>query len=610
MAALLTALALLFFAACGESNAACDTAQNDDGSLDLKLGTICLRGVTPRALVDGQWRGPADGVEAAFDTLEDGSVTITVSVEGDAQAFELALVDLDVDRMLQQGYMSWSFSGVIRPAASVPLAEDGAPEFKAATTGDVTHEERGTSYGSAVLSNERGPYLVIGAASAERATTGIALWSKDGDTRGSVLYGATRETLRADSSGISRSEPLVFIGDADVNAGLDRLREQIQAHLPADARKAKKPPGGWFSWNERFAEVDRAYLSTHVDLVRDTLLPLGMPLVELDDGWMPKWGDWSENDGFSEGLDSLAAEITGEGLVAGVWTAPFLVDVDSSAASTLDPSFFVRDAEGNPIEHAYTAAPTSYYVLDGSNPAAMAHVTDVVKSLADAGYTFFKFDFIYAGAIPGKRLEEVTGTEAFRSGMKLLLEAAGPDAIINACGVPIHPILGLTDSLRIGPDTAFDGFELAVPLLTSAARSYAARSYLFPLVWPDSDQTQVREPYGENLARMSAAVAAMAGPAYALGDDLSTLPQDRLGLMLDGTILDIAAAETPARPLDLMMESSIDVIPSPSLETAITPTYTRSPPPTRFIVTGKSGTEYELSFEWFEPYGVTIEERQ
>jgi alpha-galactosidase len=80
-------------------------------------------------------------------------------------------------------------------------------------------------------------------------------------------------------------------------------------------------------------------------------------------------------------------------------------------------------------------------------------LADVFGGLRAHGFDYFKLDFIYAGALAGPRHEDVTGIEAYRSGLALIREAAGADAYLLGCGAPILPSVGLVDAMRIGPDT-------------------------------------------------------------------------------------------------------------------------------------------------------------
>ena len=393
-------------AGCGGASP-CATATHADGSYTLALDGACLEGVTVDHLAGGSWQ--AAGTVLAWEPAASGGLLVTLSSDAPAQALELAIPALDVDEMLQQGYQSWGFSGTVFVPLDVALDDDGRPRMKAARTGSALDEVRGVSFHSAVFrKGDTGPVVLVAALTATRAVTGIAAaHDLDAPARLSILYGPQREPLRPDpADGRVRSEVLYLTTAATPEAALAKLTtELVQAHAGEGFAPAR-PPGGWFSWNNAFAAVDAPLVRGQLDAIATRLLPVGMPLVEIDDGWENAWGDWRDNAKFPDGMPALAAEIRARGLVAGVWLAPFLVDRSSPVATATDPALFVHGADGLPLVHTSAGIAGSFYVLDGTNPASMAIATDQIRRLAAGGFTFFKLDFLYAGALAGARMQE------------------------------------------------------------------------------------------------------------------------------------------------------------------------------------------------------------
>jgi hypothetical protein len=596
---LLTVLVALLLAGCGDTSE-CATGANGDESYTLALDGQCLERVTVAHRADGAWQ--TSGAELEWQATPEGGLRVVVSAPAPAEALELAIPQFDVDQMFQQGYQSWGFSGTVSIPLMVALDEDNRPRMKAAQTGSVLDEVRGVSFHSAVFrKGDTGRVLIVAALSAEHAVTGIASTrGLDARAQLSVIYGPQRELLHPDpTDGRVRSEEIYLATAETPEAALAQLRAELVAAHAHDDFTPKRPPGGWFSWNQLFTGVDAAAVLGQLDTIQQALLPAGLPLVEIDDGWEIAWGDWRDNAKFPQGLPALATEIRSRGLVAGVWLAPFLVDVTSPAGGS-DPSLFVRGPDGMPLVHTSSGIPNHFYVLDGTNPAAMAIATDHIRRLAAGGFTFFKLDFLYAGALAGRRSQDVTGVEALREGLRLIRQAAGPDAILNLCGAPILPVIGRGDSLRVGADSAFAGFDAKFMMVGGATRSLAARTHLWPLVWPDPDQAQVRPPLTLDEARVSAVAAALAGAPYGLGDDLTKLDAARRALALDPVVLDLAGAAAPATPDGIMVEPAGAIALSPLLENGFV-----TPPPSTFHATGKSGTAYTITFDWTAP-SVTI----
>ncbi len=585
---------------CGDDNE-CATGLSGDGALTLAVGDTCIRGPTARLRRAGAW---TDGATITWNEDDAGGYHLQLEGDGDVEGFELVLPQVQVDRMLHQGYQSWSFTGNVLIPRQVPMDTDGAPMMQAARTGDPIDEVAGVSFHATLFRNgSDGEVLVVAALSAQIANTGMAaVYDGESTSDITVIYGPQRETLPT-----ATSESLYIAAAASPEQAMDMLRTQLVAEHAGSGFTPQRPPGGWFSWNEHFEDIDEALITAHIAKVHSDLVPVGMNLVEIDDGWQVQWGDWQANTRFPNGMGAVATAITDQDMVAGIWLAPFLVDLESQAA-TRDPTLFVSGPDGNPLIHMRSGSTRQYYILDGTNPASMAIVTDEIANLAATGFTFFKLDFLYAGAISGGRSRPVTGIEALREGMQRIRDAA-PGALINACGSPTLPIIGVADSLRIGPDTAFDGFDLNWSLVAAATRNLATRAHLFPLIWLDADQAQLRAPYTADEAKAGAFAAALAGPAYSLGDDLITLDPSRLATALDSIALDLAASDHPPRPIGLMDAVGDEVPASPVIEAFRYFEGYAVPPPTRFEATGGSGTEYVITFDWAAAHTVTIETR-
>ena len=204
-----------------------------------------------------------------------------------------------------------------------------------------------------------------------------------------------------------------------------------------------------------------------------------------------------------------------------------------------------------------------------------------------------------------RRAEPGAGTASLRRGLAAIREAIGPEAFINACGAPVHAVLGYADSLRIGADTTFG--DLYPAFIASAARSAAARAYLYPLVWPDADQVQVRSPYSEEEAIVGAYVAALSSAAYSIGDDLTQLSAERLAIFTDPSRLWWSELPAPSLPLDLMTTPSPEWFVNPLPDQLRAPGGTAAPPPSLFLGVTDTGERRLLRFTWDTPFSVSVE---
>ncbi len=216
----------------------------------------------------------------------------------------------------------------------------------------------------------------------------------------------------------------------------DDLRAQVTR---APLRAA---PTVWCSWYHYFLDVTEADIVENTEAVARLDLPVDV--VQVDDGWQAGIGDWTELSPRFTSLGELARRISDTGRRAGIWLAPFVAGA-GSALARYHPDWLLGDA-GHNWDQRLSG-------LDLSHPDAQAHLWTAVRALRDLGYDYFKLDFLYAGALPGERHDDVTGVSAYRAGLEVLRDAAGEGSYLLGCGAPILPSVGLVDAMRVSPDT-------------------------------------------------------------------------------------------------------------------------------------------------------------
>jgi alpha-galactosidase len=253
-------------------------------------------------------------------------------------------------------------------------------------------------------------------------------------------------------------------------------------------------PRVWCSWYSYYAHIDAALLEREI---ADTS-NLPFDVFQVDDGWQMGIGDWRANSKFPAGMDRLADRIQAAGLTPGLWLAPLLV-TSQSALWKEKADWLLRDGDGRLVSAGHNWA-KPLYALDTTHPAALEWLTALMKRVRSWGYEYVKLDFLYAGALPGKRHTEMPREQALRMALQVIRESLG-GAYLLACGVPILPAIGLCDSLRIGPDVAErwrDSLQAEVlhnfagPGAQNAIRTSLGRLWLMPLVHPDPDVVYFR----------------------------------------------------------------------------------------------------------------------
>jgi alpha-galactosidase len=229
---------------------------------------------------------------------------------------------------------------------------------------------------------------------------------------------------------------------------------------------------------------------------------LPFDVLQVDDGWQVKVGDWQANDKFPSGMAALANGIKATGRKAGLWLAP-LIAVESSQLFQQHPSWFIRNSTGNFVSSGFHWG-EQLYALDATHPGALAWLAGLMKQVRAWGFDYLKLDFLYGAALPGVRHLDLPRETAYRNGLKIIREAMGADAYLLSCGAPILPSLGLCDAMRIGPDVAAhwesnrDAHLLCNPTTPgtkNAIRTTVNRLWLAPLLHTDPDVAYFHSEY-------------------------------------------------------------------------------------------------------------------
>ena len=322
-----------------------------------------------------------------------------------------------------------------------------------------------------------------------------------------------------------------------VDAALARWAEEF-----ARARGVGPPdsiPPVWCSWYQYFATVTAGDVAEN--LASATSLRLPIQVFQVDDGHQAEVGDWLETSPrFGSPLAEVAARIRAAGRRAGVWTAPFLVGERSRVAAE-HPGWLVGGAD--PGRHW----DQQLSVLDVTDPAAAEWLSTVFRRLAEWGFDYFKLDFLYAGALPGRRSQDASPIDAYRGGLRLIREAAGPRATLVGCGAPILPSLGRVDAMRVGPDIALryepdEAGDLSAPGQRGAALNVRARAFLHGRFWVNDPDCVVVRPEMQRRQEWAGTVERWGG-LRASGDRLGGL--DGWGLEATRRLL----TPSPPQPL-------------------------------------------------------------
>lgn len=328
-------------------------------------------------------------------------------------------------------------------------------------------------------------------------------------------------------------------------------RNPLEVYIEAVAREnhARVPahtPIGWCSWYQYYTHVTAEDIERNLDTIVKLQEKLPIDLVQIDDGFESHVGDWfSFKPTFPEGAAPLAEKISSEGLMPGIWLAPFIVNPRSKLMRE-HKDWILFKRMGRPVNAGYgwNVLTTG---LDMTVPGALDFVREVVRTaVEDWGFRYLKLDFYYAAGLKGNYFDPTkTRAQVLRMGMEAIREVVGPDVTLLGCGAPLGSMIGIVDMMRIGPDVSGDWtptfrgiskFFVHEPSMPSARNSFhniLTRANLHRKWWiNDPDCLLVRPDSNLTLAEVQSLATAigLTGGALLISDDLTRLPPERLAI--------------------------------------------------------------------------------
>lgn len=339
-------------------------------------------------------------------------------------------------------------------------------------------------------------------------------------------------------------------------------------------------PSGWNSWggggsNGGYGQnISEGLILTNLDFMAVNFKPFGQEYFQVDDGWETADGDWDTNmSRFPHGLAWLADQISSRGFLPGLWMAPFDVETNITAPTTI---YQVNDAWT--IDTASAFGVPCPKALDLSNPGAVQWAGQFFSIVShEWGYRWIKNDFGYCALSfqylnPSQAVQSdmtLTFAEAYRRGMKAARMAMGDKTFFLGVG-GLGLDYGIVDGNRIsldnmpwweskdpsgawasgakniicypaGPACFSQGIK---PTVRTVARKY----YLHGSVWINHpDMIYVRPPVTENEAVSFASLVAMSGGVAKLGERVSETT--RFGVDVYRRLLPVYGKM--GRPMDL-----------------------------------------------------------
>lgn len=477
-------------------------------------------------------------------------------------------------RFFKHGYQSWSGSRAISVGATLHPHATRDPLTRISHQSEAQRPEEALEDATSELftiieSDSAGDLFVAGFTGAATQLSTITV-NAPGQVHARGLFDGV--TLR---SGQTRdADPLAF-WHSGKSAASNAARWAQMLGDAMHARSRAPYQRGWCSWYHYFHSITEETLMFNLRMLKDLRSEYPIEIVQLDDGYQEALGDWDRtNRKFPSGLKIIANEIRDAGFVAGLWTAPFLAARDSRIMRMHSNWFVTQDDE--PLRCAHNANWTGgqdkfAYALDGSNPDFVNHLGQLFETIVlSYGYNYLKLDFLFAGAVVGKRYDPaVTRAETFRRGLEAIRRAAGNDAFILGCGCPLGPAVGIVDGMRIGPDVApyWGTEEKGEPGTALAIDAVVTRSFMHRRLWLNDPDCLMRakETGLSSAERLALAwTIAASGGMLLISDDMRVLGENSAELFRAvariGAEVDARAFREPPMVATLMAPSGLKVM--------------------------------------------------
>lgn len=507
---------------------------------------------------NGQGANP-DGWDVWVAVTNTGRRTIRVQALDPLLVLVCDMRGPDSPVFFQHGWNSWTPT-FARHRDGDPYVDPGTSEYRIMHQPHYQpgHGDDFISEWVSVISSSAGS-LLVGFVTAADQLASIRLDEPNLTARcwldGAVLRPG--QTIRSERLWLRAGNDPVALLEAWAERTGQEMGARVEGHPAFDRVKSAAAPTGWCTWYHFFGTDTASDTEANLALIEEARLPLDVILV--DDGYQTAVGDWtSVNEKFPRGMQTLAQRIRATGRIPGIWTAPFGAAAESRLF-TEHSDWFIHDRQGEPVIAWRHQLTTDCYALDPTHPDAATWLAEAFRVMRrEWGYAFFKIDFLFAAAVPGRRFDPTaTRASSLRRGIEIIRHAIGEEAFLLGCGAPLSVCVGLVDGMRVGPDVApywsLQAGDLSMPAQVNALRNSIARAPFHNRLWlNDPDCLLIRRRGNDsnlllNEMRSQVALTALLGGLTLDGDDLTRVRPGRLKYLRQA----LPPTGISARPLDL-----------------------------------------------------------
>lgn len=384
-----------------------------------------------------------------FDVRDEGADNAVKIVVNAKKAVKVELAELIYDHYYEQterffanGFQSWTSSREykrndvqygLRTLSNLPIART----FSGAS-GDYAF----TEYGKDLYHSFSYTYFRID----EKVELVGSLNERTGYT---VFYADYAQNIFA---AVKDVEGLTFDGEYELfdivrcQGTYDEVFDEYFSIYPRKNTGRVEHLAGYTSWYNYYQNINEEIILR--DLQGLSRAGKNANIFQIDDGYETMVGDWdTDTTKFPNGLAPIVERIHEQGLMAGLWYAPFAAQFKANVIKQ-HPDWLIRNKHNRPVISGIAWG--GFYALDFEN----AEVREYIKAFFDKVFNewhfdMVKLDFLYAAAIEPRNNK--TRGQLMCEAMDFLRECCG-DKIILGCGVPLAPAFGVVDACRISCD--------------------------------------------------------------------------------------------------------------------------------------------------------------
>lgn len=384
-----------------------------------------------------------------FDVRDEGGENAVKIVVNAKKAVKAELAELIYDHYYEQterffanGFQSWTSSREykrndvqygLRTLSKLPIVRT----FSGAS-GDYAF----TEYGKDLYHSFSYTYFRID----EKVELVGSLDERTGYT---IFYADYAQNIFAavkDVEGLTLDGEYILFDIVRVQGTYDEAFDKYFELYPRKNTGRVKHLAGYTSWYNYYQNINEEIILR--DLQGLARAGKNANIFQIDDGYETKVGDWDmDTVKFPNGLAPIVDRIHEQGLMAGLWYAPFAAQFKANVIKN-HPDWLIRNKHGMPVISGIAWG--GFYALDFEKEEVREYIKAYFdKVFNEWHFDMVKLDFLYAAAIEPRNGK--TRGQLMCEAMDFLRECCG-DKIILGCGVPLAPAFGVVDACRISCD--------------------------------------------------------------------------------------------------------------------------------------------------------------